>query len=233
MQLKFVLLIFLLVGCHHNKPRNAVKASFAGSVYEVKKGDTVHTIAKKKKISAFDLMEVNGITDSGQLRSGQRLYIPEPEPESVVHVASVSKKIKQEQVSKPAPVVDGKKIDLAWPVKNGVLFKSFETNPQRLHEGIALGAPRGTIVMAAASGEVIYVGDDEARYGRIIIINHEDPFVTIYAHLDSIDVVKGQKVKKSEPIGTVGTSGGVDSPRVYFQVRKHRTPVDPELYLKN
>lgn len=226
MLLKVVFLLSLLVGCHHNKPRSAAKASFAGSIYQVQKGDTVHSIAKKKQISAFDLMEVNGITDSKQLKLGQRLYVPEPE-------LAVPKTAKQVQISKPVTVADGKKIDLAWPVKNGVLFKGFETNPQRLHEGIALGAPRGTPVQAAANGEVIYVGDDEARYGRIVIINHEDPFVTIYAHLDSIEVLKGQKVKKHDPIGTVGTSGGVDSPRVYFQVRKHRTPVDPELYLKN
>ena len=85
---------------------------------------------------------------------------------------------------------------------------------------------------AAADGEVVYIGDDQARYGRIIIIKHADPFVTIYAHLGQVAVSKGQKVKQKAPIGTVGVSGGVDSPRLYFQVRQQRTPVDPELYLR-
>jgi murein DD-endopeptidase MepM/ murein hydrolase activator NlpD len=229
MQLKWIV-ILLFVSCSYWKqPKSVAKSSFAGSVYQVQKGDTVHSIAKKKKISAIDLMEVNGIVDSGKLEPGRRLYIPEPE--LLLTQAPAQKPPKQ--VTKTAVLADGKKIDLAWPVKNGVLFKTFDTHPQRLYEGIALAAPKGTPVQAAAAGEVIYVGDDEARYGRIIIINHEDPFVTIYAHLDQIDVSKGQKIKQKESIGTVGQSGGVDSPRVYFQVRKHRTPVDPEIYLKN
>lgn len=229
MQLKLVL-ILLLVGCGHIKPHKpAMKTSFAGSIYQVQRGDTVHSIAQKKQISAFDLMEVNGIIDSGKLEPGRRLYIPEPE----LALTQIPTPKSSKPLSKPTVVADGKKIDLAWPIKNGVLFKTFDPNPQRLYEGIALGAPTGTSVHAAAAGEVIYVGDDEARYGRIVIINHEDPFVTIYAHLDQIDIHKGEKVKKNESIGTVGQSGGVDSPRVYFQVRKHRTPVDPELYLKN
>ena len=232
MQRKLVILGLLLVGCGHTKKHHAVpKTSFAGSVYAVQQGDTVHSIARKKQVSAFDLMEVNGIVDSGQLKPGQRLYIPEPEL-ALSPTPKPKATPKPEHRPVPVPVADGKTINLAWPVKKAVVFKTFDTNPQRLHEGIALGAPRGTPVHAAASGEVIYVGQDEARYGRIVIINHEEPFVTIYAHLAQIDVSKGQKVKKNDPIGTVGTSGGVDSPRLYFQVRKHRTPVDPELYLK-
>lgn len=221
--------ILLMFGCAKNVQ---VSYSFgAGGLYTVQKGDTVHTIAAKKKISAFDLMEVNGIVNSDALKVGQKIYIPEPDI-GLAQVRSLSK-VAAKPATKPAPVYDGKKVDLAWPVKNSVLFKGFDLNPNRLHEGIALGAPKGTPVMAAQDGEVIYVGDDGTRYGRIVIIKHEDPFVTIYAHLDQVDVSKGKMVKRQESIGTVGTSGGVDSPRVYFQVRKNRTPVDPETYLKH
>ncbi|MEI6790337.1 MAG: M23 family metallopeptidase [Myxococcaceae bacterium] len=230
MRLKILLIvfIFLFCACHHTKYRKAQsKTSFAGSVYDVKKGDTLHSIAQKNHASVFDLMEVNGIIDSKQVQVGQRLYIPDPE----LVLAPVRTVNLPHKVKTPAPP-DARKIDLVWPVKHGVLFRGFDTNPKNLHEGIALGAPKGTSVVASANGEVIYVGDDEARYGRIVIIKHEDPFVTIYAHLAHIDVVKGQKVKQREQIATVGNSGGVDSPRVYFQVRQHRTPVNPELYLK-
>lgn len=75
-------------------------------------------------------------------------------------------------------------------------------------------------------------GTTGSQYGRIVIVKHEEPFVTIYAHLDEVSVTKGHKVKRLDSLGTVGTTGGVDSPRLYFQVRKNRTPVDPERYLK-
>ena len=212
-------------------PKYAVKKTraetWAGGLYVVQRGDTVHTIASKTKISAFDLMEVNGIEHSSDLKPGQKLYIPEPEL-ALLPPLKASKK----QNQAPVPVSDGKGIALAYPVKDGVIFKSFDSNPNRLYEGVAIGAPLGTLVVSAQRGEVIYVGDDDGRYGKIVILKHEDPFVTIYAHLDRVDVTKGQKVDRLQKLGTVGTSGGVDSPRVYFQVRKHRIPVNPELYLK-
>lgn len=226
----WICVLGILPACRHTKHRKPVsQASFAGSIYQVKKGDTVHSIAKQKHVSAFDLMEVNGITDSKELRVGQNLYVPEAELDLAMMPTAKTQNLPH--VIKPA--LDGRKINLVWPVKNGVLFRSFDTNAANLHEGISLAAPRGTPVCSAAEGEVIYVGDDEARYGRIVIIKHEDPFVTIYTHLAHIDVMKGQKVKQKEEIGTVGTSGGIDSPRLYFQVRQNRTPVDPELYLKH
>ncbi len=228
-----LILAFTLTACY---PKYAVKKArvetWAGGLYVVQKGDTVHTIASKKKISAFDLMEVNGIENSSDLKPGQKLYIPEAE----VALASAPKSTKKPG-SPAGPTFkpqadDAKSIQLGYPVKDGIIFKSFDSNPNRLYEGIAIGAPLGTIVHSAQKGEVIYVGDDDGRYGKIVIIKHEDPFVTIYAHLNQIDVHKGQTVTRLQAVGTVGTTGGVDSPRVYFQVRKHRIPVNPELYLK-
>ncbi len=219
----------MTVGCRTSSGLRTATGGYAGGVYTVQRGDTVHTIAQKKRVSAFDLMEVNGILDSSAVKPGQKLYIPE---------SDMPLAVAKQQAKTPKPAAkaelttDGKKMDFAWPVKGAVLFKTFDLNPNRLYEGIALAAPRGTPVQAAAEGEVIYVGDDGTRYGRIVIVKNADPFVTIYAHLDAVDVTKGQQVKRLERLGTVGTSGGVDSPRTYFQIRKNRTPVDPELYLK-
>lgn len=227
------LLAFTLAACY---PKYAVKQArvetWAGGLYIVQKGDTVHTIASKRKVSAFDLMEVNGIEHSSDLKPGQKLYIPEPE----LALASTPKSVGKKQSPAGAPAFklqadDAKSIQLSYPVKDGILFKSFDLNPNRLYEGVAIGAPSGTVVSSAQKGEVIYVGDDDGRYGKIVIIKHQDPFVTIYAHLDRVDVLKGQKVDRLQTVGTVGTTGGVDSPRVYFQVRKNRIPVNPELYL--
>lgn len=126
---------------------------------------------------------------------------------------------------------ESKSIQLAWPVSKGVLFRTFDQTPTRLHEGLSIGAPQNTPVAAAQSGEVIFAEDAQNHFGKMIIIKHDDAFVSIYAHLEAINVSVGKKVKKGQIIGTVGSSGGVESPRVYFQVRKDRLPVNPELYL--
>ena len=222
----FLLSLFLLslAGCV-TLHKNDLERVLPGSVYVVKQGDNLKQIAKKYNVAIDDLMETNGILDVGSLRVGQYLFIPESLP--------TPKTSSSKTAEKPAWIKDddGKTIALDWPIKDGVLFRSFDQNPARLYEGVALGAPMGTPVRAAASGEVIYVGDNGTHYGLMVIIRHADPFVTVYAHLNEINVPRGKVIKKGELIGTVGTSGGIDSPRVYFQVRKNRMPVDPERYL--
>lgn len=131
-----------------------------------------------------------------------------------------------------AEIDDGKLISLAWPVKNAVLFRTFDKNPARPFEGIALGAPALTPVMAAADGEVLFVGDYGNHFGQVVIIQHVEPFLTVYGNLDRIDVDKNKRVKQGDVIGSVGVSGGAESPRLFFQVRKNRSPVDPERYFK-
>jgi murein DD-endopeptidase MepM/ murein hydrolase activator NlpD len=130
------------------------------------------------------------------------------------------------------PVVDTDKrtIALSWPVDKGVVFRTFDQTPSRLHEGLSIGAPVSTPVRAAQSGEVLYAAQASNHLGRMILIKHKDPFVSIYGHLDTMKVKVGQMVLQGEVIGTMGTSGGVESPRVYFELRKDRMPVNPEPY---
>lgn len=123
-------------------------------------------------------------------------------------------------------------LHLLWPVQNGVLFRGFDLSPERLHEGIALAAPLGTRILPAQAGEIVHAGDTGTRYGKIVIIKHFNQLLSIYAHLNEIFVHKNQYIKCQEYLGTVGVSGGLDSPRLYFQVRKNKIPIDPELLLK-
>ncbi|MBH1989130.1 MAG: M23 family metallopeptidase [Myxococcaceae bacterium] len=237
MPLSLIVLSFFLPSCvfwHASK-----HSSWQGGyVYIIKKGDTLYSISQKNHCSVMDLMEMNGIENASQLRIDQKLFVPYLESQPVVKNQTAPKKPSAFVQKIPEPVFektkseeDTREIALEWPVKNAVLFKSFDSRSQTLYEGIGVGAPLGTSVHSAAEGKILYVGEEEAHYGKIVIIDHEHSFVTIYAHLDQILVKKGQRVKQGESIGTVGQSGGVDSPRVYFQVRKNRTPVDPEKYL--
>jgi murein DD-endopeptidase MepM/ murein hydrolase activator NlpD len=217
-----ILVIVFLLGPFGCSLKNRRDQELPGFLYHVKTGDTVEKIAQRYKMSAAEIMEVNGVLEATALKAGQYLFIPETEVVLPSKVAVARMQLPVED--------DAKKINLILPVSKGVLFRVFDKTPERLFEGIALGAPQGTPVHAAAKGEIIYVAENVNRFGRMIIIKHDDTFVSLYAHLERVDIAKGKLVEQGEVIGAIGTSGGVESPRLYFQVRKNRIPVDPERY---
>ena len=77
-----------------------------------------------------------------------------------------------------------------------------------------------------------YVGNELKGYGNLIIIKHSGGWITAYAHLNSFDVKRGQKVAQSAQIGTVGITGNVSEAQLYFSLRKGRDALNPQNYLK-
>jgi murein DD-endopeptidase MepM/ murein hydrolase activator NlpD len=125
----------------------------------------------------------------------------------------------------------------AWPVQGGLL-SGFGAKPggQR-NDGVDIGAPEGTPVRAAAAGDVVYAGNLVPGFGNLVLIKHEDGWVTAYAHLSRTEVKIRDHVAQGSEIGTVGTSGGVDQPQLHFEVRyapsprERARPVDPGLVM--
>ena len=97
------------------------------------------------------------------------------------------------------------------------------------HPGIDIAAPRGTNVVASATGTVVDLKRSElqAGYGNFIDIDHGRGFVTRYAHLESISVKIGQRIKKGNVIGSIGSSGGSVAPHLHYEVLRKGKPVDP------
>ncbi len=79
---------------------------------------------------------------------------------------------------------------------------------------------------AAENGEVIYVGNAVEGYGNLVLVKHANGFVSAYAHLSTIGVVKGDTISRGDAIGTVGMTGSVSRPQLHFELRKGATPVD-------
>ena len=113
----------------------------------------------------------------------------------------------------------------------GILTSRFGKRWGRQHTGIDFGAPIGTDNKAADGGKVIFSGW-RSGYGNLIIIDHQNGFTTYYAHNNTMNVKKGQKVEKGEVVGTVGTTGNVTGPNLHFEVRKNGVPIDPSKYIK-
>jgi murein DD-endopeptidase MepM/ murein hydrolase activator NlpD len=118
--------------------------------------------------------------------------------------------------------------EFRWPARGRVIsgFGGSGSN-----EGINIAVPDGTPVKAAESGTVAYAGNEVKGYGNLVLIRHDNGYVSAYAHNGDIDVKRGQKVNRGQTIAKSGQSGNVTSPQIHFEIRKGSQPVDPMKYL--
>jgi len=115
---------------------------------------------------------------------------------------------------------------------SGKVISTFGPKKDGLHnDGINIKAARGTAVRAGENGRVVYVGDDLEGYGNLVLIRHENRYMSAYAHLGKMLVKKGDAVKRGQSIGTVGSTGHVDSPQLHFEIRKGTKALNPDKYL--
>lgn len=124
-----------------------------------------------------------------------------------------------------------------WPVRGEVISAFGPKGVGQRNDGLNVRAASGTAVRAAAAGEVVYAGDQVPGFGNLVLVKHEDGWVTAYAHLSRVDVKMRQQVTQGQTIGQVGASGGVSESQLHFEVRYAPTPKDkarpinPELVL--
>ena len=99
------------------------------------------------------------------------------------------------------------------------------------NDGINIAVPEGTAVKAAEDGVVAYAGSELKGYGNLVLVRHPNGFVSAYANNGSLDVKRGDTVKRGQTIAKSGQSGNVSSPQLHFELRKGAQPVDPATYL--
>ncbi|MET0529788.1 MAG: peptidoglycan DD-metalloendopeptidase family protein [Microvirga sp.] len=141
---------------------------------------------------------------------------PAPQPEAKAPVA---------EPEQTASVSVG---DFRWPAR-GRVIAGFGANGG--NEGINIAVPEGTPVKSAEAGTVTYAGSEVKGYGNLVLVRHENGFVSAYAHNGSLSVKRGEQVKRGQVIATSGQTGNVTSPQLHFEIRKGATPVDPMKHL--
>ena len=117
--------------------------------------------------------------------------------------------------------------EFRWPAR-GRVIQGFKSGG---NDGINIAVPEGTAVKAAEGGVVKYAGSELKGYGKLVLIQHPNGFVSAYAHNGELDVKRGDTVKRGQTIAKAGQTGNVSSPQVHFELRKGSTPVDPTGYL--
>lgn len=222
--------------------------------YTVKSGDTLTKIARAHGVGVDALKSANGLSGSN-IRIGQKLTIPgagagQVDPTSTASVPankgnaapagytppvkpakdSVAAKAQSETAAvAPAATGIGK---FRWPARGQVITGFARTEDGKRNDGIDISMPAGTPIKAAENGVVIYSGDGLKEYGKTVLIRHDDGLVTVYAHAQSLDVKRGDKVSRGQVIASSGMTGVAKTPRLHFEVRKNASPVDPMTYLE-
>ncbi|NVK42765.1 MAG: peptidoglycan DD-metalloendopeptidase family protein [Oceanospirillaceae bacterium] len=219
--------------------------------YTVRSGDTLYSIAWRYNLDYRDLARLNRIDSRYLIYPGQTLRL-KPASKSVTKSSSpsatVARKAPAERssvVTKPATtaasaktagtrtpdeasktVAPAQKLEWRWPAK-GALLSSFSGSGAR---GIDISGKAGDPVLAAGPGRVVYAGDGLRGYGNLVIINHNQEFLSAYAHNSRVFVKENDMVKSGEKIAEIGSSGAARE-MLHFEIRRDGQPVDPLQYL--
>jgi len=200
-------IIKIIVFCFYLLISELSYSQLPQSTYQVQRGDTFARIALNNNIAPRDLVAWNG-GDPNQLVVGQIISLTPPPGFS--SQSSIS--------NSPIPA-------FIWPVKGKVLSGFNETN-----KGIAIEGNIGDPVLASADGLVVYAGNTLRGYGNLIIIKHDNTYLTAYAFNRVLLVKEGDSVKRGQKISEVGEFEG-SGPQLHFEVRDKGKPVNPEPYL--
>lgn len=128
----------------------------------------------------------------------------------------------------PAPASAGEDdVAWAWPIANGPVLAGFD---EQKNKGIDIGGRAGEPVLASADGRVVYAGAGLRGYGNLIILKHNNTFLTAYAHNQTLLVREDQTVRKGQKIAEMGSTD-TDRVKLHFEIRRQGKPVDPARYL--
>ncbi|MFC3551278.1 murein hydrolase activator EnvC family protein [Lysobacter cavernae] len=121
---------------------------------------------------------------------------------------------------------------LGWPVSGALLAGYGGTMPDgRGSDGLLIGANAGSTVKAVGDGQVVYA-EWMTGYGLLLIVDHGNGYMSLYAHNDALLKDVGATVKRGDPVSTVGSSGGQGRPALYFELRRNGAPVNPNTWLR-
>jgi lipoprotein NlpD len=214
--------------------------------YRVKRGDTLIRIALDNGQSYRDIAAWNNITDPNLIEVDQVLRVKPPPSSARVVTKPIepikpvdskastdkkvaAKKVEEKEVASAEPKADAvdPPIKLSWPAKGKVVDEFNEAK----NKGIDIAGKMGEPIQAAADGKVVYAGNSLRGYGNLVIIKHDNTYLTAYAHNRTLVVKEGENVRKGQRIAEMGDSDA-NMVKLHFEVRMNGKPVNPMQYLQ-
>ncbi|HEY9016900.1 LysM peptidoglycan-binding domain-containing M23 family metallopeptidase [Thiomicrospira sp.] len=194
---------------YQSNPLNQNAGKCKSGHYVVAKGDTLSQVAVRCQVSFNALAKKNSIFPPYVLYPGQELSLPD-------------------KAAKPSVTVQ--KPDWLWPVEH---FDKFDyVKDSAGITGLNIYSETGSLVKTVDAGEVVFADNSVSNFGLMVIIRHENGYLTVYAHNQRLQVKEGQIVKRGEVIANLGRSGSTDLPKLYFEARLHGRKVAAEGLLK-
>lgn len=198
----------------------------------VRSGETLFTIAWRYGKDYREIARWNDLGDGSLIYPGQliKLYPPKGHggnaPAAGPPAASPAPRA---PASAPLPAIRAEPSPAwKWPTAGPVVVE-FGERPGT-GTGLLIGGDRGQPVLSAASGRVVYSGSGLIGYGQLIIVKHNDTYLSAYGHNASLLVKEGETVERGQRIATMGEGPGRE-PRLHFEIRQNGKPVDPRDYL--
>jgi murein DD-endopeptidase MepM/ murein hydrolase activator NlpD len=223
----------LLAVCGGAGCRSSPKGDGDGVWYVVRSGDNLWRISQQMGTTADVLRRVNRVDDVHSLQIGQRLWIPKGSGRRAAPAVSAAAPLRPDTLERRedwggdcSDAAREHGLRFEWPVL-GTLTSAYGVRRGRPHDGIDLGASRGTPIHAAEAGKVVYAGDGLGAYGRVIVVKHLGSWATVYAHNDANLVEEGDFVEKGDPIARVGRTGNATAPHLHFEIRRSNRARDP------
>lgn len=240
--------LLLLAGCaasSHKAPLEERSGSHSRrvQVHTVARGDTLFSVARSHGFDAGELARANGLRAPYTIYPGQKLYVGTPAAVAAMRrgesyadenaaeggagggaaAGKNSKSKSKTRLTKNA----GEAMALGpwrWPA-DGALIQRFGGGEGGA-KGIDIQGQLGEPVYAANSGKVVYAGSGLLGYGNLLIVRHNEQYLSAYAHNSRLLVREGEMIKAGDRIAEVGDSG-TDSTRLHFEIRRYGEPVDP------
>ncbi len=233
----FAFVVALMPGCGGPSVSTATliphspAPALPGHFYTVQKGDSLAALSERYGFLTEDVIELNRLKHPEKLEVGQQLFLYGASEKAIA--SSADHVAKPQRAKKPVKqkIDKNKKVSLAWPLGKGVLSSGFGKRSGRLHKGIDIAVKPGTPIQAAAGGTVIYSDNKQSGYGNLVILRHDNGWVTVYAHNKRNLVDEGDVVRQGAPIAEVGNTGRSTGPHLHFELRIDGKAVDPMNYL--
>lgn len=206
----------------------------SGVIHKVASGESLTALAQKYNIPAEKILEVNRLSDSGQLAIGQKLIIPgggkiayaEAKPSSYSGF-NVIKDIIEQDLLKPSKIKSFVGNMMNWPTLGKRITQYFSWR----HHAVDIANKLGTPIYAADTGTVEYAGWGKG-YGNQIVVDHGGGKKTRYAHLSKFYTKKGDEVEKGEAIGAMGSTGRSTGPHLHFEIIINGIKYNPLSYVR-
>jgi len=251
MKLFLVIVMLLLTACsggHAIAPIGSygsnTKSSYSSSVkqsiskppasYKVKKGDTLYSISWRYGMDYKTLAKINNIAPPYKIYVGQKLRFKSYR-QATTTVAKAQTTQPQPPKYQPSKSTNttvkttgNQALKWHWPTQGKIVSTYSKSAAGR--KGLDIVGKSGQSIVAAASGKVVYSGNGLPRYGNLMIIKHNEVYLSAYAHNKTLLFKEGDYVKAGQKIATMGNTG-TQSTQLHFEIRRNGKPVDPMRFL--